>query len=602
MRSEDASPLVWDPAGAPRSRLYDDVYFSSVDGLAESRAVFLRGCGLPEAWAGRGRFTVGELGFGSGLNILALLDLWRRTRAPDARLNIFSVEAHPMTAADAARILAVWPELAALAQPLIQAWPRRARGFHRLDFPAIGASLDLAVMDAAEALSAWGGQADAWFLDGFSPAANPAMWSDAVLAGVAARSAPGARVGTFTVAGAVRRGLAAQGFAVDKRPGFGRKRERLEAVWPGLPAPPAAATPHVAIVGAGVAGAALARAFSAQGARITVIEAEQPGAGGSGNPAGLVMPRLDAGGGAVAQLYAQAFARAVDLYDATPSAVLAQGAVQLEVGPKDPGRFDRIAEDDLFAAGAVIRLAPDAVAERLSEPGAGAGLAFAEARVVRPAAVLSAWLADAPVVRAEVAAVEAADGGGHRLLDAAGAEIVRADLVCLANGLGVRALAPEAPLSPVRGQVSLATGAERPAAVIGGGYLIPTDDGFLFGATHDRDDEGVDPRAHDQARNLSQLSQIRPGLAKSLAGRSLDARAGVRAACPDFLPLAGPRPGRPGVFLLTGLGSRGFCAAPLLAEHVAALALGAPSPLPNGLAEIVDPGRFAARARRRGRG
>ena len=602
MRSEDASPLVWDPAGAPRSRLYDDVYFSSADGLAESRAVFLQGCDLPQAWAGRSRFTVAELGFGSGLNILALLDLWGRTRAPDARLTIFSIEAHPMTAADAARILAVWPELAALAQPLIQAWPRRARGFHRVDFPSIGASLDLAVMDAAEALAAWSGKADAWFLDGFSPAANPAMWSEAVLAGVAAHSAPGARIGTFTVAGAVRRGLAAQGFAVDKRPGFGRKRERLEAVWPGQVAPQPAQAPHVAIIGAGVAGAALARAFAAEGARITVIEAEHPGAGGSGNPAGLVMPRLDAGGGAVAQLYAQAFARAVDLYDATPGAVLAQGAVQLEVGPKDPSRFDRIAADDLFAAGAVTRLAPDAVAARLSEPLASGGLAFAEARVVRPAAVLSAWLADTPRITAEVAAVLPADEGGYRLLDAAGDEIARADLVCLANGLAVRALAPDAPLSPVRGQVSLATGSERPAAVIGGGYLIPTDDGFLFGATHDRDDAGADTRDEDQARNLSQLAQIRPGLAQSLAGQSLGARAGVRAACPDFLPLAGPCPGRPGVYLLTGLGSRGFCAAPLLAEHVAALALGAPSPLPRALAEIVDPGRFAARAARRGRG
>ncbi|MEI9965392.1 MAG: hypothetical protein WDM92_12630 [Caulobacteraceae bacterium] len=58
--------LDWSPDGAPRSRRFDDVYFSRADGLAESRAVFLAGCGLPEAWAGRDRFTVGELGFGTG--------------------------------------------------------------------------------------------------------------------------------------------------------------------------------------------------------------------------------------------------------------------------------------------------------------------------------------------------------------------------------------------------------------------------------------------------------------------------------------------------------------------------------------------------------
>src|ERR1700733_8686760 len=108
-----ASPVVWGLDGAPRSRRFDDVYFSNADGLAESRAVFLAGCGLPDAWVGRRRFTVGELGFGSGLNLLALLQLWARARPPGGRLHLFSVDAFPMTAADAARALGRWPELAA---------------------------------------------------------------------------------------------------------------------------------------------------------------------------------------------------------------------------------------------------------------------------------------------------------------------------------------------------------------------------------------------------------------------------------------------------------------------------------------------------------
>src|SRR5512146_2328105 len=107
----DESPVGWDERGQPRSRRFGDVYFSTEDGLAESRAVFLDGCGLPAGWAGRRRFVVGELGFGFGLNILALLDLWRRSRPADGRLHVFSVEAHPVTAAEARRALARWPEL-----------------------------------------------------------------------------------------------------------------------------------------------------------------------------------------------------------------------------------------------------------------------------------------------------------------------------------------------------------------------------------------------------------------------------------------------------------------------------------------------------------
>jgi tRNA 5-methylaminomethyl-2-thiouridine biosynthesis bifunctional protein len=591
-----ASPVIWSADGAPRSRAFGDVYFSSADGLAESRAVFLAGCGLPQAWSGRERFTVGELGFGSGLNILALLELWRRTRRPGAQLHIFSIEAYPMPAEDARRALAAWPELVELAERLLSRWPRRARGFHRIEFPELDARLDLAVMDAALALEAWGGQADAWFLDGFSPACNPGMWSPAVFQALARRSAPGARCATFTVAGEVRRGLAAAGFEVAKAPGFGRKRERLEARLPSMPAAQPA-RPRVAIVGAGIAGAALTRAFRAQGAPTQVFEAVSPGAGGSGNPAALVMPRLDAGDGTVAQLYAQAIARAHDLYGEHAEVVIAPGVLQLETGPKDAGRFDRIAASDLYPPGAARRLTPQAMGEALGEPARVGGLALLEALVIDPAVVLKAWLDGADRRTAKIARI-ARDGELWRLFDDRGAEITQVEVVCIAAGLASRELAPTAPLAPVRGQVGFARWTERPAAAIGAGYLIPTRQGLLFGATHDRDDAGCEVRDGDTARNLDLLRQLRPGLAESLIGASVQARAGVRAVTPDFLPLAGALD-EPGLFILSGLGSRGFCAAPLLAEHVAALALGAPSPLPRALAEIVAPQRFERR--RKGR-
>ncbi|WP_222873978.1 tRNA (5-methylaminomethyl-2-thiouridine)(34)-methyltransferase MnmD [Hankyongella ginsenosidimutans] len=217
-------------------------------------------------------------------------------------------------------------------------------GFHRIDWPALGATLDLAILEVEAALDAWQGKADAWFLDGFAPARNPEMWREPVLAQVAAHCAPGARLATYTVAGAVRSGLAAQGFAVARQPGFGRKRARLEAHWPGDRIEPA--MPRVAIVGAGIAGAALARAFAALGVPATVFSA---GPMASGNPAALISPRLIAGDGPEAQLCAQAFRRSVDLIAATaPQAILARGLVRLERTPKDSARFDRIARDHVL--------------------------------------------------------------------------------------------------------------------------------------------------------------------------------------------------------------------------------------------------------------
>jgi tRNA 5-methylaminomethyl-2-thiouridine biosynthesis bifunctional protein len=118
-------------------------------------------------------FTVGELGFGTGLNIAALLTLWRETKPPGARLHVFTIEAHPLSREDAARALGRWPEIAPAAEAMLAQWPARAPGFHRTRAGRVRYDVDVAVMDVAEALAAGSGTADAWFLDGFSPALNP---------------------------------------------------------------------------------------------------------------------------------------------------------------------------------------------------------------------------------------------------------------------------------------------------------------------------------------------------------------------------------------------------------------------------------------------
>lgn len=588
--AEDRAPrLIWTDDGSPRSGRFGDVYFSQQDGLAETRAVFLAGCGLPEAWQGRTRFCVAELGFGTGLNIAALLELWRREGPAGGRLSLFSVEGFPLSREEAGRALEAWPDLAEATQALLEVWPEATPGFHRLDLPGFNATLDLAVGDVGWALSQWTGQADAWFLDGFAPSTNPDMWSDTVMDGIAARSAPGARVATFTVAGAVRRGLAERGFAVDKRPGHGRKRERLEARLPGTPVAPSVA-PSVAVVGAGIAGAALARAFAALGVRATVVEADRPGAGGSGFPAALVTPRLDAGDDGIAALHVQALARAGGLYAAIPDAVIETGVLQLEQAPRDAGRFAKVAAQPFWSEGAMqVRDAAECAA-RLGEPVACGGLWMGDAMAIRPRAVLDAWLEEAARVTARVAHVEPA-GAGWRLLDEAGDLIVEADVVVFAAGWGTAGLVPGLALAPVQGQANWVEGVEA-GPVAWGGYAAPTGSGLLFGATHDRGQTDGGPSDEAGARNLATVAARLPQLAARIAAAGpAQARTAVRATTPDRLPLAGALPGVEGLFVLGGFGSRGFCVAPLLADHVAALATGAPSPLPADLALRISPVR-----------
>jgi len=594
MTTDDVSPLLdWTEAGEPRSGRFGDVYFSRDDGLAESRAVFLAGCGLPEAWAGRRSFTVGELGFGTGLNIAALLTLWRDHRPESGRLHVFSVEGFPLTAEEAGRALSSWPELADAARALTARWPARTPGFHRLDLPEFHAVLDLAVGDVAWALEAWSGAADAWFLDGFSPALNPGMWSPEVLDGVAARSAPGARIATFTVAGAVRRGLAERGFQVEKRPGYGRKRERLEAYLPGDPIV-SASPPRVAVVGAGIAGASAARALTALGIEVVVVEGDRPGAGGSGFPAGLVTPRLDAGDLELAALYAQALERAGHLYETAPDAVIARGVLQLPQAARDVARFDKIAAQALWPEGAMQVVGADAASAWLGDAVETGGLIMRDARVVRPLAALEVWLAGVERVTATVDRMERGEGG-WRLLNREGGVVVEADQVVLAAGWGAAALLPaDGPsLTPVRGQADWVEGVAA-RATAWGGYAAPTGEGLLFGATHDRGQTVTEIRSEDSARNRETLRLRAPGLANSIdEAPATHARTAVRATTADRLPIAGRLD--EGLWMLGGLGSRGLCLAPLLGEHVAALAMGAPSPLPRRLAARIAPDRPAIR-------
>ena len=452
--------------------------------------------------------------------------------------------------------------------------------------------------EARAAVEGWGGAADGWMLDGFAPSRNPEMWTPELLAAVAARTRPGGAAATFTVAGAVRRGLEAAGFTVARRPGHGAKRERLEARLPGAP-PPDPPRPRVAVVGAGIAGAALVRALRREGLEPLVVAGADEGA--SRNAAALVTPRLDAGFGPAARLAALAFAHAAAAYaDELPQAVIARGAWRLEGSPRDAPRFDALAEWEGFDRAVLTRHGAAEVAAALGEAASPGALWQADALVLEPAAVLRAWLADAPRIEGEVAALAPAEGG-WRLLDPDGAELARADAVVLAGGAAGARLLPSAPLRPTRGQAETCRGVDPGPAAAGGGYAIPTRSGVLFGATHVRDDASHEPRAAEREANLAALAASRPALAARVRAAGLPAlasRAGVRLAAHDHQPLAGAVPqavlGALGVWTLTGLGGRGFTWAPLLAEEVAAAIAGAPPPLPGDLARLVAPGRYPA--------
>ncbi|MBK5927470.1 tRNA (5-methylaminomethyl-2-thiouridine)(34)-methyltransferase MnmD [Rhodobaculum claviforme] len=208
--------VAWAEGDVPVSARYDDPYFSLRGGLAETAHVFLAGNALPRRF--RPGFRIAELGFGTGLNMLAAWAAWRAAGVAGP-LRYTGFEAAPMTAADIGRALSAFPELSPLLPPFLAAWRAGARRMH---LPGLLA--EVVVGDARTTLPRWPGRADAWFLDGFAPARNPEMWEPPLLAALVRRMAPGGTLATYSAAGAMRRALTAEGLTIERRPGFAGKR------------------------------------------------------------------------------------------------------------------------------------------------------------------------------------------------------------------------------------------------------------------------------------------------------------------------------------------------------------------------------------------
>lgn len=228
---DNTHALEWDETGQPRSTEFGDQFYSREDGRAECAHVFIAGNGLPARWRDAEQFHVAELGFGTGLNFVETWRQWIACRTAGQQLSFTSFEAYPMAANDMARALSRWPELGPLAAIFIEKWGGTGPDQHiLLDSQTV---LKVESGQALDRVSSWNESADAWYLDGFSPARNPDMWSAELLQAVYDHTRRGGSFATYAAAGWVRRNLAAAGFSIERKPGFGSKREMLAGIKPG---------------------------------------------------------------------------------------------------------------------------------------------------------------------------------------------------------------------------------------------------------------------------------------------------------------------------------------------------------------------------------
>ena len=577
--------LEWGEDGLPRSAAYGDVYFSNEGGLDEARHVFLHGNHLQQRLTQNTRMVVGEIGFGSGLNFLALWQMWEQLAPPDARLCFFSAEKHPLLPEDMARIHAHFPEMTPYAEALRAALPFHTPGYHRVYLAGGRIQLTLMYGDALEMLQAQEAQADAWFLDGFAPRLNPALWSNQLLAEIRRLSAPGATLATFSTARSTLDAVAENGFTVEKAPGFGRKKHMLQAHLPGAPHP-CSPPDRITVVGGGLAGAATAHALALRGIETDVRETEkQPAAGASANPSAIFYPGITLGWQPKTQLYFSGMAYTRHWLKQLSQHPIAQSNCGMLLFAKADDKPDRMAH-------AMELLKPDPRALRPVDATEAAHLA--NVTLPKQDALFfpqSGWVNVGDLTRALL---------DHPKINLCTQQPVKSltDIqtpIALCNGSGAEALLPPlaGTIQKVRGQVTHLppqTSSQNLQTILCyGGYLTPAIDGqHHIGATYEhwRDDVIVDASSHDyNLQKLQTFLDISTPKPEMLSGW-----AAFRSVCKDRLPMVGAWDQQIGCNLAHA--SKGLLTCLLSGEYLASQWFGEPLPLPRHVANILNPHRF----------
>ncbi len=566
--------IDWGEDGIPRSPQYADVFHSTAGAAGQCEHVFIRGNRLPQRWPQCRRFAIGELGFGSGLNFLLTADAWLAQAGPQQTLHYCGIEQHPWTPADTTRLFKWLNARPALLQEWLQCLSALRIGANRFVLGQGRIHLTLHVGDVAEVLPRMQGWMDAWYLDGFNPRTNGAMWAPEIYRCLFAQSRGGTTLASWCCAGHVRRALGEAGFAVQKQAGYAHKREMLSACKPGAAAS-RARHERVQIIGAGLAGAWLAHELAERDIQVEVYErANGPGRGASGMPMLVIRP----------------FARHRDtptarfFWQAAPLAVRRTAALGLNSWVETP----------------VWRAFADENPHWLQPAGWCDGQELCTRLLAHPA-IRCFYGRDIP----------GADGWACRR---------EPTFFCTADAPGI-ALGARNVIRGIRGQQSLWRSSQGQLGDmtprVGDCVAAQAEEGLYFGATHRYDDEDIavyPEEALGYGRNLPV-----PPTSKDLA--QMSHWAATRRQSRDRLPCCGPAPeadshwarsreagkaqvadipAQPQVWLNLAHGSRGatsaVLAAVLLADQIEEL----PAPVLADEATALDPRRFILREWRRG--
>lgn len=328
----------------------------------------------------------------------------------------------------------------------------------------------------------------------------------------------------------------------------------------------------VVVIGGGIVGCAVAHELSGKGARVVVLDAHAIGGGATYATAGVLAPFIEAPSPGPLQALTL---RSLGMYDDFVRRVEHDSGMPIEF--RRCGTLE-VAADDADRE-RLLRVAASAQAAGVAAEWEDSlrGLLIPQQGYVRVEHLMSAlraaaerngadFLEGSPVLSVEV------DAAGLPAIELQSA-VMRADAVVIAagawsDGLGFEAVG----VRPVRGQLLRLRWNAAPLAHVMWSercYVVPWLDGtVLVGATVE--DAGFDARVTaDGVRTL--LDAVTSFLPDATSATFLEARAGLRPASADGLPVIRPSERSPRVIFATGHYRNGILLAPLTAHLVAAL-------------------------------
>lgn len=640
--------------GQPRSILFNDIYFAKEGGLAEKQHVFIEGNDLIQRWQkldkqSHAQFVIAETGFGSGLNFLLTWLLWKKHAPTHAKLHYYSCEKYPLSKAELARCLMLWPSLFTEAQQLLAQYPELTPGYHLLQWQEIHLTLmlgdattcyqDLLLCgDAVTERQLRTTYVDAWFLDGFTPAKNPEMWSRKLFNMIALLSKSTTTLATYSAASPVKNELQSVGFITHKKAGYGCKRDMLIATYQSqLPLKLPCHTPwycdypkkitsrRVIILGAGLAGCILSDALSCRGWEVTLIDKRsQVAQGASGNRKAILYPTLSAFASPLTHFMLSSYLYALRFY----RTILQQEPIGELTGILQIPNRDKAYLNHQHLKAWIQHYPTLGTFLNAEQASLQSGIHIEQQALFLPQA---GWI-DSPrlcrhlinrdgvklVLNECVDTIHRENGIWH-------AGNYQAEHLVIATGYEANTYlqTQSLPLKPIRGQMTSVMSNSKLAGlkipICGSVHILPIEEDYHdIGTTYHSGSTDSSCYSKDDELNVAHLKQLSKDCrdVQHITGHW----AGIRVATPDYLPLVGPVPQveafnltfaglrydskrfiakagpyYEGLYMCAGFGSRGLTTVPLSVNWLASLMSQEPSSLPRTMIQSFSPARFLRR-------